>query len=158
VTVTLRNAQKSELETLVGLWLELVDYNVSVGARRPRRWSNPNDFARQVVTEAFEEPDKNRVMVAVDEAGTVIGFCHAQLLGASEPCPGHVSTLIVKEGHRGQGTGQLLLDDALAWCRANGADEVSLHVAAAALDSRRFYQRNGLEEGQILMIKDLGSD
>jgi hypothetical protein len=44
------------------------------------------------------------------------------------------------------------------WCRDSGANEVSLHVAAAAADSRRFYERNGLEEAQILMIKRLGSD
>jgi GNAT superfamily N-acetyltransferase len=158
VSVTLRAARKSDQETLILLWLELVTYNISIGARRPLRWSNPNEFARTVVTDALARPEKNHVVVAVDETDTVVGFCHTQLLDEPEPCPGHVNTLIVKTDHRGRGTGGLLLDDALAWCRDCGANEVSLHVAAGAADSRRFYEHNGMEEVHVLMIKRLGSD
>src|ERR1700728_294808 len=133
MSVRLRPAQDSDLETLISLWLELVDYNISTGQRRPLSWSRPNDFARKTVIDALAQPENNHVVVAVNEdAGTIVGFCHAQLINEPEPCPGHVNTLIVKAGHRGQGIEQLLLDDAMTSCRDSGANEVSLHVAAAA--------------------------
>lgn len=152
--VDLRPAVPSDFERLVQFWLELREYNVGLGQRRPKRWSTGHEtFARSFISEALAQASVNHVVLAVDAEGEEVGVCHTSLMGEGEPCPAHVHVLIVDEAWRGQGIGRALLDDAFAWCARVGADEASLRVAAPAVDSRRFYQRYGMQEVSTLLIK-----
>ncbi len=70
----------------------------------------------------------------------------ALLVGRARPELG----MLVANGHRRRGIGELLLVAAVEWCRAVGAAELVLHVfthneAAAAL-----YRKHGFEAGDVL--------
>ena len=70
----------------------------------------------------------------------------ALLVGRARPELG----MLVANGHRRRGIGELLLVAAIEWCRAVGAAELVLHVfthneAAAAL-----YRKHGFEAGDVL--------
>jgi len=150
---TLRCAEPSDLERLVELFIELANYDIALGQRRPLRWSvDPTGFARSRFAQALRNPSEH-VVVVVDQHDNVVGTCHTSLMGEGHPCPAHVHTLILDEAHRGQGLGHMLLDDAFDWCAEKGVDEVSLDVAPVSTRSRGFYERYGFQEASVLLIK-----
>ncbi|HVS60576.1 MAG TPA: GNAT family N-acetyltransferase [Gemmatimonadaceae bacterium] len=151
---TIRPGEPSDLERLVELFLELADYGITHGERRPLRWAvDPTGVARARFSHALGNPTEHHVAVAVDEHGDVIGTCHTELMGDGHPCPAHVHTLILDEPFRGQGLGRALMDDAFAWCAEQGVDEVSLDTGVRNTRGRRFYERYGFEEATVLLIK-----
>jgi ribosomal protein S18 acetylase RimI-like enzyme len=152
IRATLRCAEPSDLERLVELFIELANYDIALGQRRPLRWTLDPAGPRSRFSQALRNPSEHLVVV-VDQHDNVVGTCHTSLKGEGHPCPAHVHTLILDEAHRGQGLGRMLLDDAFDWCAENDVDEVSLDVAPRSTRSRRFYQRYGFEEASVLLIK-----
>jgi ribosomal protein S18 acetylase RimI-like enzyme len=150
---TIRRGEPSDLERLVELFLDLRDFGIANGERRPLRWEiDPSRYARARFSEALGDPTDHHVAVAVDGDGRVIGTCHTEL-GDQHPCPAHVTTLILDEPHRGKGLGRALLDDAFEWCARRGVDEVSLDTGVRNTAGRRFYERYGFEEASVVFIK-----
>jgi ribosomal protein S18 acetylase RimI-like enzyme len=156
--VSLRPAEPSDLERLVELSVDLANYGIAHGERRPLRWDvDPTGSARARFAEALANPTGHHVTVAVDDHGDVIGTCHTELkTGDEHPCPAHVTTLILDEPFRGRGLGRALMDDAFEWCAEQGVDEVSLDTGVRNTGGRRFYARYGFEESQVLLIKRVG--
>jgi GNAT superfamily N-acetyltransferase len=155
---TLRPAVLSDLERLVELSVDLANYGIANGERRPRRWDvDPTGSARARFSEALRNPAGHHVTVALDEHGDVIGTCHTELkVGEEHPCPAHVTTLFLDAPYRGRGFGRALMDDAFEWCAEQGVEEVSLDTGVGNTAGRRFYERYGFEESQVLLLKKVG--
>lgn len=69
-------------------------------------------------------------------------------LSRHSPSPGeaYVDAIVVAEGERGSGVGQLLMRYAEGWARAKLQRELSLHVSTSNPRARSLYQRIGLAE------------
>jgi GNAT superfamily N-acetyltransferase len=135
----IRKADKHDEAVILSLWKQLIDYHRSIEAFRPERWKRPpEEVIRPLLTAAWEQPESRAAFVAETE-GRALGFVYTQLKEAGH-CPANIDALLVEANDRSRGTGQALLDAALNWCRAHGANEVSLECIWPNDLARRFYE------------------
>jgi len=75
------------------------------------------------------------------------------------PSFAQIEGLVVREGHRGDGLGLLLCEEAERWSRANGFDCIRLTSRSTRTDAHRFYLRHGYEllKTSLVFEKRLGS-
>jgi lactoylglutathione lyase len=92
--------------------------------------------------------DLGRVLVAVDAGGQIVG--HVQLVSGAEPGAVEITSLAVDPHSRRRGIGSLLVDHALAACRADGTELVTVATAMADIENLRFYQRRGFRAVSIV--------
>ena len=104
-------------------------------------------FSEAAVAAEIADPLR-RYRIAVDDAGTLAGYCKIALTSGF---PGHVrgrrpmelKQLYADPQRTGQGIGGALMDWAMAEFRAEGADEVHISVWSENHDAQRFYARHG---------------
>jgi GNAT superfamily N-acetyltransferase len=141
--VAIRKADGNDEDIVLGLWKQLINYHRSIEAFRPERWNRPpEEVIRPRLTAAWEHPENCGAFVAEAEA-RALGFVYAQLKEVGH-CPANIDALLVEANDRSRGTGQALLDAALNWCRAHGAQEVSLDCIWPNDLARRFYETEDL--------------
>jgi ribosomal protein S18 acetylase RimI-like enzyme len=80
------------------------------------------------------------LLVAEKPGKEIVGFALSYLDNAGEP---YVESLHVRPGMRGTGIGATLLRATATRWAAAGFGTMSLHVVAANVAARRFYERNG---------------
>src|SRR5215472_9206091 len=135
----IRRAKDNDEEIVLRLWKQLIDYHRSIEAFRPERWRRPPEEAiRPLLTAAWEQPETRAAFVAETE-GRVLGFVYTQHKESGH-CPAYIDALFVEADERSGGAGQALLDAALGWCRAHGANEVSVDCIWPNELARRFYE------------------
>ncbi len=104
---------------------------------------------------------KMTVMVA-ERAGDVIGYAWAGIEGSDYMAlrgpAGVLYDIVVDPAHRGQGVGQLLLDDILATLSQRGAPRVVLSTAARNESAQGFFARSGFRETMIEMTREFSAD
>lgn len=98
-----------------------------------------------------------RGVVAVSDAdGRVVGVIRMGR-DPDEPSAGHVFSLYVEPGAQGGGVGRRLLEEAVAWLRAQGLDEATLWVFEPNRRARAFYARHGwLPDGGTRVEPEFG--
>ena len=89
--------------------------------------------------------DLGRVLVARNARGEILG--HIQLIPTASADT--VNSIAVREDHQRTGIGRRLVNRALAICREEGAQTVTVTTATADLDNVRFYQRRGFRATTI---------
>ncbi len=135
-TVGLRAATLDDAEQLVELW----------GASL-RRGSHDEQVAdvHRVLTDVSVDEDV-RVVVAEGD-GEVVGALHLRLSTVSpvnlDPCV-QAMLLRVREGARGRGVGQALMEAAVAFAEERGAGHVMSGALASSREGNRFLARLGL--------------
>ena len=82
-----------------------------------------------------------RVLVARNARGEILG--HLQLIPTASADTVELKSIAVREDHQRTGIGRRLVDRALANCREEGVQTVTVTTATADLDNLRFYQRCG---------------
>lgn len=83
-------------------------------------YAYPEGLSLDGVRALWDEPPPGRTVVAVDDAGAVLGTAK---MGPNRPGRGaHIATgsFMVDPAHRGQGVGRALGEDVVAWARAAG--------------------------------------
>ena len=102
-------------------------------------------------------PDDQAIFVAVDDAGTRLGYTWVlSLLEFDTVIPhGHIAGVGVADAARGRGVGSLLVSAAEDWCRSKGLPEVTLHCYVANEGAHRLYGRLGFEDEWYHMRKGL---
>jgi lactoylglutathione lyase len=91
--------------------------------------------------------DLGRVLVALDDAGAVIG--HAQLVPTRLPGVHELKSIAVLPDHRHRGVGRALVERVVAVCRSEGARALTVTTATADTDNVLFYQRCGFRATAI---------
>jgi putative acetyltransferase len=78
--------------------------------------------------------------VAVGEGGEIVGTC-----GAMPVAPGvfELRKMYLRPAARGTGLASRLLEECVAWARANGGKRLVLDTTEAMTRAIRFYERNG---------------
>jgi GNAT superfamily N-acetyltransferase len=132
---TIRPALENEVEALLPLYEALFEPPGS----RPESWDPAHAAAALAVA---IRSDDSAVFVA-ERGGRHVGVCTAYLdldsVRFGLRC--WVEDLAVDPGHRSEGVGARLLDEARAWARAEGATHLELDTAEVRTDAQRFYER-----------------
>jgi len=145
--VTVRRATLEDLESLLDLWQEMMDYHARLD-RRFRPAADGRAHFREVVQECMAD-ELWRVFVAVagDElVGYIIGHSAENPPVFEMRCYGFVSDICVAPGWRCTGVGRKLFAVIRDWFRRHGLTVVQLNVAAFNPVSRAFWQEMGLQD------------
>jgi ribosomal protein S18 acetylase RimI-like enzyme len=82
---------------------------------------------------------ERRAWVAVDDAGTVIGFS----VGCVVDGEGHLDEVAVAPGHGRRGIGRALVDEVVAWTAAQGLASITLTTFRDVPWNAPYYERLG---------------
>ncbi|MEP9358513.1 GNAT family N-acetyltransferase [Sphingomonas sp. KR3-1] len=88
---------------------------------------------------AFARPRAGRMLAVLRVDGRVAGYLACQRDGDA----GEVRRLEIDRGHRGQGLGRRLLDEARRWAAELGLSALVLETLADNPAAGRFFGRNG---------------
>lgn len=88
------------------------------------------------------------LLVALDEDGELLGFCHADRIADDEAAEGEVRALHVAPGHECQELGTRLLDAALHRLRSRGCLSVVIWTLDELSGACRFYETCGGVRGE----------
>lgn len=119
------------------------------------------DFARFQATftdKALSDSNpKSRCLVAVDNAGTILGYIHLQPTHDDilDREIGYVSIIAVAENASGQGIGRLLMRAAENWAKAQGYPALVLDVFSSNASAHAFYTKNGFGEDSLRLRRTL---
>lgn len=148
-------ARTDDLDTVVDLWVALVDGQRSHGAHLR---AEPNRSAARDVIGRYITADD---LLVAREAGRIIGFAMVHVetgLYQQDVTRGVVDNLYVRPTARDQGVGGTLLDEAEAHLVQAGAEVVTLSVLTPNRVARRFYEAAGYEPHRIELEKSVGND
>lgn len=102
--------------------------------------------------------DANQMLVAVEQAGALIGCFQLTFIpGISRrgAWRGQIESVRVAREKRGAGLGTAMFEWAIAECRRRGCDLVQLYTDKSRKDAHRFYERLGFKashEGMKLAL------
>src|ERR1700744_2361168 len=130
--ISIAPLSRSDIDGVVGLWR-------SAGLAHP--W---NDSRRDIEL-ALGHPT-NRILVAHDRAGTLVGTIMAGFDGHR----GWIYSLAVDDSQRGKGTGRQLVNSAEDWLAHQGAPVVRLLVEGSNEKVAGFYEACGYERGDFI--------
>ena len=94
------------------------------------------------------------VLLADDDDATVGLLSYAIVPGLFHAADsGLIESLVITEGHRGEGIGRLLLQTAVRLFEEAGCAEISVSAAAANEAAQKLYFDAGLTEASVLLEK-----
>ncbi len=144
--LVLRRARTEDVESLVRLWRLMWEYHIPFDPR-----FEVTAAADLVMSRWFEETlqsDRAVLLVAEEEPGKLLGYCHAMILENPPVVPwqfyGYVSEVAVRDKRRGIGT--RLLEAAHAWFREKGLPYAEVNVSVRNAVAGRFWRKQGYSE------------
>ncbi|KKR06362.1 MAG: putative acetyltransferase [candidate division WS6 bacterium GW2011_GWF2_39_15] len=116
-----------------------------------------DDIALDYVGGYQEDAADNDLILLAVESSEVLGFIwvfdEKEMINKSPVL--YISDLIVKEGHRGKGIGNLLLAAAEGVCRRRGFKKMKVGALVKNGVACSFYKSKGFNEIEIEMVKDI---
>jgi len=96
------------------------------------------------------------VILVAEVNGKVVGFVAAKI-GDPEPWGAYIDSLIVKDGYRGRGIGQQLLDECTSSLKSRGVVFAHLHVRSGFPRTINFWEKNSFKgkEPLLWMYKEI---
>ena len=155
--LAIRRAGRNDEAAILGLWKQLIQYHRSIEAFRPERWKLPPEEAIRPLLTAGWEHSQTRAAFIAEMEGRPLGFVYTQLKESGH-CPANIDSLFVEANERNRGGGQTLLDAALNWCQAHGANEISLDCIWPNDLARRFYENRRFRPLLVTYVLRLGAN
>jgi GNAT superfamily N-acetyltransferase len=154
-----RPAVWEESEDLIALWLLNGEYHRRLDEQYYQfRRTAGTEFGHYLLR-ALNDPNL-RVLSGVTDDDEVVGLALATLQRRPpvmlEEWYGFVDTLLVREDHRRQGLGRMLVQDLVAWFREKGARTVELSMAAKNELGDQFWSALGFETLLVRKVLRLG--
>jgi len=156
-SVTTRAARVEDIDTIVKLWKDLMDFH----QKRDRHFtcspSGPSIFAKFVADQL--EKEDSLVLVA-EEGGAIVAYCLA-ITGTHSPVfakPRHaeIIDLFVSQSHRQRGIGGRLVREVEHWFSQRGIDRIEARVAARNEVSTQFWRKVGYQPYTETLFRNLG--
>ena len=147
-----REAVMVDIDPILDLWLELLDYHASFDPRYRRSPDARAGFAVHL-REYVDATD--RVLLVADADGEVIGFTNG-LLAKYPPClaqrdHGYLDHMVIAPAWRRTGVGTALLDRAMAWFAAQGVPTVETRIHLSNPMVRGFVEKAGFEPYMLML-------
>jgi GNAT superfamily N-acetyltransferase len=144
--VTVRDARIEDIDRIIGLWVELMDYHRALDAWYERAADGEQHFGQWIETSIAAA---NGIVLVAERGGRIIGYVLAAVrprlpvFAASEV--GEIMDLAVTAGARGSGAGTSLEQAVCTRMRELGAVRVEASIAAGNASGRAFWQARGFE-------------
>jgi GNAT superfamily N-acetyltransferase len=143
-----RPAVLEDYEDLVALWLENGEYHRRLDPQYYQfRRTAGTEFGHYLL-KALNDPSW-RVLAGATGEDEIVGLAVATLQRRPpvmlEEWYGFIDTLIVRDDHRRQGLGRLLVEDLLQWFRSKNARTVELSMASKNALGEQFWNALGFE-------------
>ena len=145
--VTIREAGKTDLDAVVGLWGELIRYHVDRGDAL-EFVENAEEHWREWAAGHMRSQD-SAVLVAEAEGGAVgmaLGMIRERAPLFADKRYGLIADLYVVPGRRRQGIGTALARGLLEWFNGKGLARVELSVASVNPEAEDFWRALGAVE------------
>lgn len=141
-----REARPGDVDRVVELWAEMVDYHAEHDPRFARGEGSEKGFADHL-RDRLDETDYLLLVAEVD--GEVVGFLNGELQ-KYPPCfahrdHGYIHNLAVSSGRRREGVGAALLEEAMAWFTARRVSAVEGKVLMANSVAMGFWGKTRFE-------------
>lgn len=153
--IRIRPATAKDKDFLLSLVPRLTDFGAPA-------WRNVDEMtdidSRILLGSLFGNDADSAIFIAVNEAGTALGFIHLHAGHDHyyKERHAHISDVIVCAAAAGQGIGSLLIAAAEAWARDKGFTLITLSVFAQNIRARALYARLGYGEDMLRCVKELG--
>jgi RimJ/RimL family protein N-acetyltransferase len=139
--VTIRAPRPDEAEAFLAVYEAIATEGRWIGAEAPL-----TDERRERMRRSIEDPPPDTATFAAEANGTLVGWVWVGLDRHGRVDLG----MGVVDGWRGRGVGSLLMDEAVAWARDQGAHKVELEVWPHNLGAQRLYEKYGfVAEGRL---------
>jgi GNAT superfamily N-acetyltransferase len=142
-----RRAREDDWEGVRALWREVDDLHAALAPAYFRRTARAEREWRELL--GAPETAVFIAELAETEGAGVAGVVSVRVY-ETPPDPamvplrrGHVELLVVSADHQRRGLGRLLMEEATAWARRQGAAELVLTVWAGNRAAEAFYERLG---------------
>lgn len=105
-----------------------------------------------------EAPAGSATLIAVDGAGTPLGYIHLEPTedGLSGTTAGYVSIIAVRAEAEGRGVARRLMEEAENWAASRGYRFLLLDVFGSNATAQRFYERRGFVADSLRLRRKLG--
>jgi ribosomal protein S18 acetylase RimI-like enzyme len=154
--MVIREAVPSDLEGLVELWIELMDYHRERDPFFRRSVDGHTRFRDFVVTKMEAE---EAILLVAEQHGTLVGFSMAMVRDYPPVFEtirhGFIQDAVVTERARRQGVGRRLYEETLAWLREQGVSRIELEVATSNPVSQAFWYAMGFRDSIKRLALDL---
>ena len=154
--MSVRTAKPQDLDTLVLLWRELMDYHAGLDPFF-QVVPHANRLARAQFAESLIDPYR-RVFVA-EEDGLVVGFVTAAQMELHPIYPrrarASINDIAVTSSFRGRGHGRDLVQAVRDWAKNEGLTAIDLHAAWRNPGARRFWVALGFVERLVIMEQNV---
>jgi len=162
-TPTVRTADPADTGSLCELYFEFHEFHVRAVPERLLSLGPLTTFDRSELSAAVQRilDDEDATILLAEDGGECVGFAEV-ILRQDEPNPmrvarryGHLQSLMVRDGRRGQRIGTLLVDAAEQWARDHGATEMRLDTWEFPGGPHRFYERIGYRTLRRQLLRQL---
>lgn len=139
----MRIVEESNIHSIKGLW-EMLNAHHLEKSKDFKEFFEKNTFEKRL---AKLESKEVKLFIAYKEEP--IGYILVSLEGKL----GEIDSIFLKSDYRGQGVADKLMDKGIAWLNDNGAEGISLYVAAGNEDAFAFYERFGFKPRVHMLYK-----
>ena len=152
----IREAHPEDVDRLVELWIELMDFHRD---RDPffARANDAHDRFGEFIRAKMESDEA--IVLAAEQGGSLIGFSMAMVRDYPPIFEtvrhGFIQDVIVTEGSRRQGVARELYERTLGWIRSQGVSRVELEVATTNPVSQAFWYEMGFRDSIKRLAMDL---
>jgi len=143
----IRNAKLSDLEDLLVLLNALFSIEED--------FSFNEEVQRRGMGLLLSRQGEERQVFAAEKNGRVVGMCSIQtLISTSEGgLVGLVEDVVVRDGHRGNGIGNALMEAVDGWARRYGLKRLQLLADRDNRPALKFYESRGWKITQLIGVR-----
>jgi ribosomal protein S18 acetylase RimI-like enzyme len=159
-TVTIRLAHEEDLEGVVDLWMELMEYHATYHPLLQLA-EDARLLARQELSKRLKNPYA-RFFVIVTENQQLLGMMATSYTIHSRTNrrykTGYIAETIIRETYRGQGLGSRLAEVAKDWFRVLQVDYLEVQVVPYNEGALRFWRGQGFEAITCQMVMTMSEN
>jgi ribosomal protein S18 acetylase RimI-like enzyme len=154
--VTIRNACEQDLDMIIELWKELMDFHKIRDQHFSRSSDGHKKFMEFISGHIASETSK--VLVA-DYNDSIVGYCLASI--SNNPPVfvikeyGSIFDLAVTESHRRTGIGEKLCQEIQKWFKERKIQRIELRVAVTNEVSTSFWRKMGYRPYVVTLYKEI---
>lgn len=153
-TITIRQAECSDLEVFIEFSLKLARYNRNKHSETCK-YDDFNQVLQAIKNKAestFNNREDSTLVLFAELDKEPVGYALGRIVQEEETADngtgkvGLFDELYVDEAARGIKLGQLLTEGVMTWMKSKGINRVKLHAYSWNTAARKLYERNGFME------------
>ena len=149
VGLTIREGRRADHDALVTLWSGIETLHARITPEFFRAPPTRAHAAASVTTALEQASGRYETLLVAERGGRVVGFVRVALFDTPrspervERRRARIEEVMVAEEERRHGVGRRLVEEARAWSRSRGAEQIVLTVWSGNADATRFYRSLG---------------